>query len=361
MESEYSTAPKRKFPKWLETFIPNKEVKVTPVIICLNLLVWLVMILNGVSPYFPSAEEAMKWGATNAELVADGDYWRLITSNYIHFGFLHLGMNMLALHNVGRLLERFIGPWRFGILYTFTGIFASSVSIWWNQYGVGAGASGAILGIVGVLAALLTTNLIDKSIRLSMLKSLAISIGLTLLIGISAHIDNAAHIAGLLSGALGGYLIYPELKMFFYQRKKQWYGLIAAFLIIAGATVWFATHTKGGKTRTPQQIVVNFEDKESYAMQRYGAGDFTTADDIEKNITEVYRVGLLQMDSILSLDLNPESRVQAEKLKKYVNERYQQWSWVVKSKQGVELHAIDSANAWATKAELTKLDYQKGP
>ena len=138
-----------------------------------------------------------------------------------------------------------------------------------------------------------------------MLKSLAISIGLTLLIGISAHIDNAAHIAGLVSGAVGGYFIYPELKAYFYERKKQWYGLLASALIIAGGIGWFATHTEGGKTRSPQQIVDNFETRENRAMERYRAGEFTTAEDFEKNIVEVYNTGLLQMHSILALDLNP--------------------------------------------------------
>jgi len=351
MESATTSSPTNRLPKWAQAFIPNKEVKVVPVIISLNILVWVLMVANGVSPYLPSAEDALRWGATTSSYVSQGEYWRLLTSNYIHFGFLHLGMNMLALNNVGRMLERFIGPVRFAILYTVTGIAASSVSIWWNQYAVGAGASGAILGIVGVFAALLTTNLIDKNVRMSMLRSLAYSIGLTLLIGLSAHIDNAAHIAGLLTGAVGGYCIFPDLKSHYYERKKKWIGIIAAFLIIAGTAAWFVTQAGGGTTRTVDQIFQSFADEEAVLENKFQGKTKFTNEEITTSVLPVYQTGLLRLDTISEMGLNETGEEYVSKLRVYMNQRIRQF--VALGKSNTDSAYIDTALIWSMKADST--------
>ena len=340
-------------PAWIDAFIPNKEVKVTPILISLNCLMWLIMVLSGVSPYGPSAEDASKWGATFAEGIGAGEYWRLIASNYIHYGFLHLGMNMLSLHQVGRLLERFIGPLRFGVLYTITGIAGSALSSWWSPYNVSAGASGAILGIVGVLVALLTTNLVAKEVRWPMLRSIGISIALVIFIGLSGQVDNAGHLGGFLAGAIGGYCIYPELKAYYRERKKNWYGLIAAFLIVSGAIGWLAVNTAGGKLRTVQQISTNFGDREAMAVEGYAKGKFTTPEQIDKNVIDVYRTGLLQMDSILEIGVTPESEVLTLNLKKYINQQIKSWEFTKQFHATAEQRFLDSAAAWSNRADTT--------
>lgn len=350
MESQFSP-PKSSRPAWLDTFIPNKEIKVTPVIISLNIIVWVIMVVSGVSPYMPEAQDALSWGATSASNVVDGEYWRLFTSNYIHFGFIHLGINMFSLNNVGRMLERFIGPWRFLTLYTITGIAASAVSVWWNQYAVGAGASGAILGIVGVFAALLTTNLIDKQIRTSMLKSIGISIGLMLLMGINSHIDNAAHIGGLLTGAIGGYCIYPDVKAHYFERKQKWIGLIAAFLIIAGAAAWFLTQTQGGSSRTVDQIFQSFATEEQTVVEGLNNGNLNSAAQIEKHALPVYRTGLLRLDTIEEMGLNEEGEKYIGQYRVYMQQRIRHLEFLKKSFDDPRF--TDSAATWSEKANRT--------
>lgn len=351
MESNYSAPTTKKRPVWLDTFLPNQEVKVTPIIISLNILVWIAMIANGVSPYFPSAEDALAWGATSSSAVVNGDYWRLLTSNYIHFGFLHLGVNMFSLNNVGRTLERFIGPWRFLVLYTVTGIAGSAISIWWNQYAVGAGASGAIVGIVGVFAALLTTNLIDKAIRMSMLRSIGISIGIMLLLGLNSHVDNAAHIGGLLAGAVGGYCIYPDIKAHYLARKEKWLGLIAALLIMMGASVWFVTQSKGGSMRDANQIFESFATEEAVVIETFNKGGYTSPEQIQTQVLPVYKTGLLRIDTISEMDLNEQGEKYMAQYKQYMSQRIKHFEFTAKAMNDPKF--ADSAAAWSNKADQT--------
>lgn len=340
---EPNQQPVQRFPRWMYAFIPTKDVAVTPILISLNILVWVLMVATGVSPYAPDLEDVMAWGASNTDAVVSGEYWRLWTSNYLHYGFLHLGVNMLSLHNVGRLLERFIGKWRFGLLYTFTGIFASAVSIWWHPYSVGVGASGAILGIVGVLTALLTTNLIDKSVRWQMLRSIGFSILLMLVIGLNAGIDNAAHFGGLFSGAIGGYLIYPELKSFYYEAKKLFWGLIASLIIIAGGAGWLVLATN---PPTIHEILSEYDEIEKVRLEEFGKGKYDTPEKINSELVEFYQSGVELMEDIRDEDFIPEMLELARKREIYLQSRMNQFEFESRAMQSNDPKLLDSVNFW---------------
>lgn len=335
----------------LKTFIPDKNVKVTPIIISANVLVYLIMVLTGVDFLMPETDDLLAWGSSNAGDVTSGEYWRLFTSNYLHFGIIHLAVNMLSLNNVGRMLEQFIGPWRFALIYTFAGIAGSAASIWWNPYANGVGASGAVIGIVGILLALLTTNLIERKARFSMLRSMAISAGLMILISFQANVDNAAHLGGLAAGMIGGYFIYPELRAWYYQKKKQYLGLAAALLVIAGATIWFATHTKAFNVRTIQQMIDDFSQRELTAQQNFSNGLYTTAEAVDKNVVEVYRFGLKQMDTIGQMEINEEFAAYLVKVEDYLNARKKYYEYVAKDMQSPERKFRDSATVWRKQSD----------
>jgi membrane associated rhomboid family serine protease len=83
--------------------------------------------------------------------VAHGEWWRMLTAAFLHYGPLHLGMNMYGLYIAGSLLEQVIGRWRFLALYVAAGIAGSAGALWLEPNGATAGASGAIFGVFGAL------------------------------------------------------------------------------------------------------------------------------------------------------------------------------------------------------------------
>ncbi|NUM32503.1 MAG: rhomboid family intramembrane serine protease [Bacteroidetes bacterium] len=185
---------------------------VTSVIILLNFLVFVIMVVSGVSLMMPETEEILKWGGNFRPLILEGEWWRLLSCCFIHIGIIHILFNMWALYNIGIVIEPMIGSFRFGFAYIICGLAGSLNSIVWHYATPSAGASGAIFGMFGLFAALLTTNLLEKGFRSAMLKSIMPMIVLNLILGTSAMIDNAGHIGGLLTGVLFGYLIAWRFK-----------------------------------------------------------------------------------------------------------------------------------------------------
>nr|WP_054752968.1 rhomboid family intramembrane serine protease [Piscibacillus salipiscarius] len=82
--------------------------------------------------------------------IAQGEYWRIITSMFLHIGLIHLLMNMIALYYLGEVTEKIYGTKRFLVIYFIAGIFGSIASFATND-SVSAGASGAIFGLFGAL------------------------------------------------------------------------------------------------------------------------------------------------------------------------------------------------------------------
>ncbi|MCH2224969.1 MAG: rhomboid family intramembrane serine protease [Crocinitomicaceae bacterium] len=220
-----------------KSFKPSKDFIVTPIIVGINVFVFILMVLSGVDFNSPETLDIIKWGGDVRYLTANGEWWRLITSCFVHIGFFHLLMNMYFLLYIGTYLEPILGRWKFTMVYLLTGILASLTSICWDGVNVSAGASGAIFGIFGLFIALLTTNLIPKHTRLPLLKNLGFILIINLIFGISAGVDNAAHIGGLISGILIGYSLYPILN-----RENSTYlgkNIIISFSIITLALCYF--------------------------------------------------------------------------------------------------------------------------
>jgi rhomboid protease GluP len=193
-------------------FVPREGYYITPILVDLNVAVFILMVLSGANIMQPDAQHLISWGANSRYLTLDHQWWRIITNCFIHIGIVHLLFNMYALLYIGLLLEPQLGKARFATAYILTGIMASLTSLYWHPFTLSAGASGAIFGMYGVFLALLTTNLIDKMRRTALMASIGIFVGYNLLYGTKSGVDNAAHIGGLISGILIGYLFYPGLK-----------------------------------------------------------------------------------------------------------------------------------------------------
>lgn len=206
--SSESRPPRPDRPNPLQLLKPTEGYVVTPILVWLNVGVFLLMAVSGVDLLQPASADLIRWGANYSPLTLGGQPWRLLSSCFLHIGILHLVFNMYALVQIGPILEPLLGTRQFTIAYLTAGLMGSVVSLWWHDVLLGAGASGAIFGMYGVFLALLTTNWLDATVRRELLKSILTFVGFNLFIGMQSHIDNAAHIGGLVGGLFTGYAYY---------------------------------------------------------------------------------------------------------------------------------------------------------
>ncbi len=228
-------ATKQKWSNFLSLFQPREGYFVTPILVGINVAVFIMMVVSGAGFLQPDNQSLIVWGANARSLTLNGQWWRIITSFFVHIGILHVLFNMYALLYIGVILEPRLGRLRFLAAYFLTGIMASLTSLYWHPNTLSAGASGAIFGMYGVFLALLTTNLIEKNARKALLTSIVVFVGFNLLYGTKGTVDNAAHIGGLVSGILIGYLFYPGL------RKPEGPGLGYSAVVLATLLVGVIT------------------------------------------------------------------------------------------------------------------------
>ena len=183
-----------------------------------------VLIFLGLSFMGMTADSAfmMEHGAMYVPYLMNGEqYYTLITSMFLHFGFSHLMNNMVMLLVIGYSLEPEIGKIRFLLIYLGSGLMGNLVSAWFDvsqgSYAVSAGASGAIFGIVGALLYVVVRN--HGRVGEISTRGLVLMAGLSLYYGFTAQgVDNAAHIGGLVSGFLLAVLTYWKRKPKHYKK-----------------------------------------------------------------------------------------------------------------------------------------------
>src|SRR6187551_458547 len=169
---------------------------VTMTLIGINVGIYLLQLAGGASINANSGWIYLH-GVLFGPLVAQGDWYRLLTAAFLHYGPIHLGMNMLALWWIGRPLEDYLGPVRYLLLYVVSGLAGSAGALIANPTGVTVGASGAIFGILG--AAIVLERQGTYVLGGSALTLLIVNIAFTFAVpGISI----GGHLGGLAGGAL---------------------------------------------------------------------------------------------------------------------------------------------------------------
>ena len=191
---------------FISFFIPRKGFIATPILMDLNLLIFILMVAFGVGILEPSTLALLNWGADFGPLTLTGDWWRAVTCNFVHIGAFHLLMNMYAFIYIGIWLEHLIGTRRMFVSYLLTGLCSAVFSLYMHAETISTGASGSIFGLYGIFLAFLLFHRIERSQRKALLTSILIFVGYNLIYGIRAGVDNAAHIGGLLSGFLLGFI-----------------------------------------------------------------------------------------------------------------------------------------------------------
>jgi rhomboid protease GluP len=155
------------------------------------------------------------YGAKDNALILQGQYWRFITPIFLHANALHIGLNMLNLVVLGVFLERLFGHLRFLLIYLLTGIIASIASFYFAPQEISVGASGAIFGLVGAYSifVLVHRQAFPRG-GIPALSWLLIIVALNLSIGLFvSNVDNYAHIGGLLSGCMLGWMFTPLYRL----------------------------------------------------------------------------------------------------------------------------------------------------
>ena len=191
------------------------EAKLTPangILIGINALVMVICTVLG-----PEIENLIySFGVMDWELILNhGEYYRLFTAMFLHFGFEHFFQNMIFLFFVGCFLETAMGSVKYFVFYILTGLGAGVCSLFYDSMTsanvISAGASGAIFGVVGGLLWVVIRN--KGQYKGIGLPGILLMIVGSLYYGFtSSGVDNVAHVGGFLCGVLLGILSY---------RKKQ--------------------------------------------------------------------------------------------------------------------------------------------
>jgi rhomboid protease GluP len=201
--------------------LPLAPPRATYALLAINVAVWLIMTATGYLRGLgldgtQTTSVLLAFGAQQNLYVAQGDYWRLFTSMFIHIGLVHLLFNSYALYVLGRDVESLYGTGRFLMVYLLSGLGGGVlfyvVGYFLNDATPSAGASGAIFGLIGAEAAYfyLHRRMFGQRGKQNLTNLLGV-IAVNLVIGFTVPgINNLAHIGGLLTGALLGWLLAPR-------------------------------------------------------------------------------------------------------------------------------------------------------
>lgn len=219
-------------------FIPSPKNKlqihlwwITACLIAINVGLFAWQVMQGMDITQPSTLDAIRWGADYAPLTYLAEPIRLFTSMFFHFGLIHLMLNMWALYIFGNIAEQLFGRIYYLGLYVLAGLMGSLLSGYISiqdsyeliQLGqpeqslypsVGAGASGAVMGLGAALTVLSLLPVLAQQRFVLDKKTLLMVMAINLMVGFTVSgINNAAHIGGMLMGAL--------LALFWYVSEKK--------------------------------------------------------------------------------------------------------------------------------------------
>lgn len=344
---------KEKFIEFLHVFKPTRGYFITPILLNINILLFILMSATGVNIFSPDNDSLLAWGGNFRPLTLNGEWWRLITCCFLHIGIVHLAFNMYALLYVGILLEPLLGRSRFLAAYLLTGIASSAVSLWWHDLSISAGASGAIFGMYGVFLAMLTTNLIEKAQRQSLLASIGVFVGYNLLFGLKGNTDNSGHIGGLVAGLFIGYAYYPSL-IKFDSKKLKFITIAVLSVVVLGVSFLFYSHTSNDLS-IYQKNVDEFVVLESKALEAFDTSKIRTADAqiefIKNSGIPAWKESLKILKSSDTLDIPEEFRARNFKLMKYCELRIKSYELILSSM---------TENTDKYNAEITEINNQLG-
>ena len=192
--------------------VKYKESLVTYILICINILIFIITAFLSKSIYNINLYTLIELGAKVNGLINNGQPWRLITCAFLHGGLAHIAFNMYALKIIGSEVEYVYGIVKYIVIYLISALGGGIFSYIFNTDSISVGASGAIFGLLGamIIFGIRHKNKIGKAYIMNLFKVLLINIfiGVTL-----SNIDNGAHIGGLVFGCISA-LVMRDKKIY---------------------------------------------------------------------------------------------------------------------------------------------------
>ena len=222
----------------------------TAALVAANVLVYLVTVAQGGGLNQPGGQ-VFERGALVGVLVADGDWYRLVTAMFLHASVIHLAFNMLALYWLGTVVEQALGTWRFLLVYFVSGLAGSAGALLLTgPFAVTVGASGAIFGIMGsllVLEYVATGTFAGQALTLILL-NLALTFAIL-------NISVGGHLGGLVGGVLATFALVQ-----FRHTRQRWVGpaLVVGIAVasVLVASVRVGDYDYGGQAQPPTATAV---------------------------------------------------------------------------------------------------------
>ena len=203
--------------KHMQRFTP-----ITYTLILINIVIWLCMILylNRFSDV-----KLLEVGGLVHFNVVHGEWYRLISSMFLHFNFEHILMNMLSLFIFGKIVESIIGSWRMLIIYIISGLYGNFVSLSFNTTTISVGASVAIFGLIGSIFVIMY---LSKNFNKKMIGQLLIALVVLIVFSLfMSNINIMAHLGGFISGVLITLIGY-----YFKTQRSLFWSFLIVFLLI---------------------------------------------------------------------------------------------------------------------------------
>ncbi|WP_208585908.1 rhomboid family protein [Gracilibacillus suaedae] len=247
-------------------------------ILAINIIIFLLLEYRGGST---NPETLIQYGAKYNVAMMDGEWWRIITSMFLHIGIFHLALNMLALYFIGTLVERIYGSIRFVIVYFLAGIAGGMASFALNP-SIAAGASGALFGLFGALLYFGLKN--PRVFFQTMGTNVIFIVILNIIFGFSMpQVDNGAHIGGLVGGFIAsGIVMLPKTKAF----MQQLIAVVIYVFYVFGLLAYGLTNedVQFDETLQIQRVQQLLEDKQYEEVMEIVTRTLPYADELEAEL-----------------------------------------------------------------------------
>ncbi|MGE5181485.1 MAG: rhomboid family intramembrane serine protease [Acidobacteriota bacterium] len=311
----------------------------TWLLIALNVAMFAVELASGADALQPTSQQILRLGGDYAPLTLHGEWWRVGASMFLHFGILHIGMNMLVLWQ-GRIVEVAYGHLGFLAIYLASGLLGGVGSVAHHGMAVSAGASGAVFGVFGAFGAVLVMRrgAIDPVVWGRAARQLGTFVGINLVIGLqSSTIDVTAHIVGLIVGFVVGVALLAG-KRAALQRTKRSLALIVGGIAL---TIGSLAALPAPAPSKLQAELEHFAAVEHELITKYNAevraekgnpnpDTQAFADLIEHEILPAWRTEIARLGELTDADVPPAARAKIQLLRTYADDRLAAWETYAK-------------------------------